>query len=69
MMKLKDAVKLAVKTDNLSMLNQCANQMRYQLGMDYENSVAFISRHTGLSADDIEDLFYNMDKAEERGEI
>lgn len=68
-MKLKDAIKLSVERSDLDMLSRCVEQMRYSMGMNYDNVVAFISRVTSLDGDDIEDLFYAIDKAEERGLI
>jgi hypothetical protein len=71
-MKLSDATKQAVETHDAVMLGKVVEQLRVQLGFDYERTYAYVHGLTGITPEAFEDMMYEADsppdKAQEAAE-
>jgi len=61
-MKLKDAVKKAVKERDIPEIGNIVEFMRFKLGFNYDDCFAFFNKQTSISQNDFEDLMYEADE-------
>lgn len=66
-MKLHEAAKQAIENEDVDLFAQVSEQLRFRLGMNYEQSRDFFTKHTGIDADEYEDWCYTADCREARG--
>jgi hypothetical protein len=63
-MKLPEAMKLAVEKHDAVMLAKVVGQLWHQFGCNYEQCLQIVQKHTGISAEDYEDMLYELDTME-----
>ena len=65
-MTLGEAIKQAVTTDNATLAGQCAETMRFNLGLNYDDSAKLVEKVAGIGVAEWDELLYRADMEDSR---
>jgi len=60
-MTIKEAIKKAIATNDIKLVADISNFLRFKIGYDYAQSAKAFEKHGGVSLEDYEDLMLELE--------